>query len=68
MWFTVCGTSWLTINSFCTRVAPVCFLVRVCLGEEFWFDGNIAAPAGGPLGSLGCYRLPVLVVFLECVG
>ena len=46
----------------------MCFLVRVCLSEEFWFDGNIAAPAGGTLGSLCWYRLPVLGVFLECVG
>ena len=46
----------------------MCFLVRVCLGEEFWFDGNIAAPAVGPLGSLGCSRLCVLLVSLECVG
>ena len=77
MWFTVCGTSWLTINSFCTRVAPVCFLVRVCLGEESflmlapeesWFDANIAAPAVGTPGSVGYFRLCVLVVSLECVG
>ncbi len=68
MWVTVCGTGWLTIVSFCVRVAPVCFLVRVCLSEEFWFDGNIAAPAGGTLGPLCWYRLPVLGVFLECVG
>jgi hypothetical protein len=47
---------------------PVCFLVRVCLGVEFRFDGNIAAPAVGTLGSLGCSRLCVLVVSLECVG
>jgi hypothetical protein len=63
----VCGTSWLTVDSFCIRVAPVCFLVRVYLGEEFWFDGKNAAPAGGTLGSLCWYRLPVLGVFLECV-
>jgi hypothetical protein len=41
--------------------------VRVCLGEEFWFDSNIAAPAGGTLGSLCWYGLPVLGAFLECV-
>jgi hypothetical protein len=48
----------------------VCFLVHVGRGEVFWFDGDIAAPAVGTLGSLGYSRLSVLVVVvsLECVG
>ncbi len=65
LWFTVCGPSWLMINSFRMRVASSVFPGACVRCGEFRFEVNIAAHAVGTLGSLGRSRRSVLVVCPE---
>ena len=67
MWFTACGPSWLTIDSFRMRVASSVFPGTYVRCGKFRFDVNIAARGVGILGSLGRSRRSVLVVCPEYV-